>query len=246
MEDRSDHRLECHIMEDLSLLPDISRITARLLLKLEEGGDEQSEPLPFSQGERCFQELASHADKIEDGDQCARQIFDSLSGLIPSATGSWQRFKQVYGRLIINSFEISGEEEDEDKLGWALYLAPSILDHSCVPSAEVYFQGKKIIIKSRVTMRPKDLSRNSISFVDRTKPFSERRETLSRQFSVLCRCEMCRDFTLLRGRLRAVLGPDQTCAMSAVQELATGKQRHYFRSVRYEGFRLLAITVGST
>ena len=37
-EDRSDHRLECAIMEDLSQLADITRITARLLLKLEEGG----------------------------------------------------------------------------------------------------------------------------------------------------------------------------------------------------------------
>ena len=38
-DDRSDHRLECAIMEDLSQLPDITRITARLLLKLEEEGE---------------------------------------------------------------------------------------------------------------------------------------------------------------------------------------------------------------
>ena len=48
-------------MEELEELPDITRITARLLLKLEEGGLDQSEPLPFSLGERSFESLLSHA-----------------------------------------------------------------------------------------------------------------------------------------------------------------------------------------
>ena len=64
-------------MEELEELPDITRITARLLLKLEEGGLDQSEPLPFSLGERSFESLLSHAEKIDDEDLCARQVFYS-------------------------------------------------------------------------------------------------------------------------------------------------------------------------
>ena len=236
-EDRSDHRPECAMMEDLSELPDITRITARLLLKLEEGGEEQCEQLPFSQGERSFLDLVSHEDKIEEADLCARQVFDCLSELIPAATGSWQHFKQVYGKLIINSFEISGQ--DDEKLGWALYIGPSILDHSCVPSAEVDFRGKNITIKSRVTMRPTDLSKNSICFIDRTRTFTERQETLSRQFGLSCCCSLCRDLALLTGRITSLLRRGQggqkvsTCLVSCLDQHVTGKDRDYFRSVRW-------------
>ena len=238
-EDRSDHRLECAIMEDLCQLPDITRITARLLLKLEEGGDQQSESLPFSQGERSFLELVSHADKIEEADLCARQIFDSLTELIPAATGSWQHFKQVYGRLIINSFEVSGEYDE--KLGWALYIGPSILDHSCVPSAEVDFKGKNIIIKSKVTMRPKDLAKNSICFIDRTRTFTERQESLARQFHISCSCSLCRDLVLLTGSIRSVLRGGRgvsSCLVSCLEQDVRGKDRDYFRSVRWADINL--------
>ena len=232
-EDRSDHRLECHVMEELEDLPDITRMMARLLLKVEEGGEEQSEPLPFSMGDRTFASLLSHEDKIDEEDKCAAQIFDSLSQIIPAATGTWQHFKHIYGKLIINSFEISGEYDD-DKLGWALYLAPSILDHSCVPSAEVTFSGKNIQVISRVTMRPKDLSKNSISFIDRTKSFSQRAETLLQRFDLVCECSLCREVTHMGGRMRSLLRGQTviTCLMSAVEEQATGKQRHYLASVR--------------
>ena len=225
-------------MEDLSQLPDITRITARLLLKLEEGGEDQSEPLPFSEGERSFLDLVSHADKIEEGDPCARQIFDCLTELIPAATGSWQHFKQVYGKLIINSFEISGQYDE--KLGWALYIGPSILDHSCVPSAEVDFKGKDIIIKSRVTMRPRELSRNTICFIDRTRTFTERQESLSRHFQMRnCPCSLCRDLVLLTGRINSVLTRGQaglgvsSCLVSCLEQDVRGKDRDYFRSVRW-------------
>ena len=34
---------------------------------------------------------------------------------------------------------------DDLKVGWALYLAPSILNHSCVPNAEAEFKGKQYL-----------------------------------------------------------------------------------------------------
>ena len=235
-EDRSDHRLECAIMEDLSQLADITRITARLLLKLEEGGDLQCEPLPFSQGERCFRDLLSHADKIEEADLCARQIFHSLTELIPAATGAWQHFKQVYGKLIINSFEISGDYDE--KLGWALYLGPSILDHSCVPSAEVDFKGKNILIKSKVNMVDIDLRKIFISYIDLGDTTAVRRSKLRTNYHFSCLCDRCTGIKLswvisepLNEKLRDIL-LQENCLATAIEENARGQDKEYLSSVR--------------
>ena len=56
-EDKEDHLNECDLMEELWDIPDISRIMARLLLKLNNNSIVQSEALPYDKGERTFQEL---------------------------------------------------------------------------------------------------------------------------------------------------------------------------------------------
>ena len=236
-EDRSDHRLECHVMEELEDLPDITRMMARLLLKVEEGGEEQSEPLPFSMGDRTFASLLSHEDKIDEEDKCAAQIFDSLSQIIPAATGTWQHFKHIYGKLIINSFEISGEYDD-DKLGWALYLAPSILDHSCVPSAEVTFSGKNIQVISKVNLVEINLRKIYISYIDPGESNEVRRRKLKKYYHFDCVCDRCSGIKLswvigepLNEKLRDILLQDN-CVATAIQENARGRDKEYLTSIR--------------
>ena len=223
-------------MEELEELPDITRITARLLLKLEEGGLDQSEPLPFSLGERSFESLLSHAEKIDDEDLCARQVFDSLTKLMSSATGSWSHFKQIYGKLIINSFEIS--DEDDDRLGWALYLAPSILDHSCVPSAEVTFRGKNIVVKSKVNMIDINLRKIFISYIDVGEDTEVRRRKLRKHYHFDCVCDRCVGIKLswvisepLNEKLRDVL-LQENCLVTAVMKNARGQDKEYLTSIR--------------
>ncbi len=46
----------------------------------------------------------------------------------PSVTIDFDEFLELYGRLVINSFEISGLGQEAK--AWGLYLAPSIVDHS--------------------------------------------------------------------------------------------------------------------
>ena len=84
-EDKEDHCNECDIMEQLWTIPDITRIMVRLLLKLDDSNVVGSEKLPFSLGERSFEELLSHSDKIEDTDECALQIYETIKNLIPGA-----------------------------------------------------------------------------------------------------------------------------------------------------------------
>ena len=46
-----------------------------------------------------------------------------------SVVGSLDSFFGVYGRLMINSFEVSGDQRRIAK-AWGLYLAASVIDHS--------------------------------------------------------------------------------------------------------------------
>ena len=112
-------------MDQLLEVADISRIMVRLLLKLENNRTVKSETLPFNQEVRSFDDLLSHADKIDSDDECAVQIYDTIKDIVPSVLKSWEHFTEAYGKLIINSFEVSGD--DDEKVGWALYLGPSIM-----------------------------------------------------------------------------------------------------------------------
>ena len=81
--------------------------------------------------------------------------------------------------------------EDDEKVGWALYLGPSILDHSCVPTAEVDFSGKRIIIKSKVNVINIDLRKIFISYIDIGAPSDVRRKRLKKYYHFDCYCDRC-------------------------------------------------------
>ena len=57
---------------------------------------------------------------------------------------NFELFLEIYGRLVINGFEIT-DDVTKDTIGWGIYLLPSIIDHSCQPNAMVSFQGGKNI-----------------------------------------------------------------------------------------------------
>lgn len=52
----------------------------------------------------------------------------------------------IYGRICINSFNIF--DLDMNSIGVGIYLAPSIVDHSCVPNAVATFEGTTISIRT--------------------------------------------------------------------------------------------------
>ena len=63
-----------------------------------------------------------------------------------------------YGRICINSFNISNLDIN---IGVGIYLAPSILDHSCKPNAVAIFEGITIIVKTIEDLPSLDLSQAS-------------------------------------------------------------------------------------
>lgn len=46
---------------------------------------------------------------------------------------------ECYGRMAVNTFHIL-DELCEEAIGSAIYLGPSIMDHSCYPNASVSFE----------------------------------------------------------------------------------------------------------
>ena len=58
--------------------------------------------------------------------------------------------------MAINSFHIL--DEHQEAMGFALYLGPSVMDHSCAPNAAVSFEGIDIVVRSLVDREKLDFS----------------------------------------------------------------------------------------
>ena len=86
-------------------------------------------------------------------------------------------------------FQVS--DEAERLLGYALYLGPSILDHSCKPTAEVRFLGSRIEVRCKTARSTTDLRQISISYIDKNLGRDERRRILQKHFHFDCLCVRC-------------------------------------------------------
>jgi hypothetical protein len=63
-------------------------------------------------------------------------ILHQLSVELPSKP----ELLEIFGRVLINSFNIMDDEYQP--IGIGLYLAASVFDHSCNPNAAIVFKGK--------------------------------------------------------------------------------------------------------
>ena len=82
-------------------------------------------------------------------------------------------------------------DDKEKLLGYALYLGPSILDHSCKPTAEVKFLGSRIEVTCKVGRSTSNLREITISYIDKNLGREERRSILRKHFHFDCLCPRC-------------------------------------------------------
>ena len=73
-------------------------------------------------------------------------------------------FLGIYGRLCINGFNLL--DEHMNSVGTGIYLATSILDHSCRPNAVAIFDGPEISIRLIEDLPNLDWSLIKIAYVD--------------------------------------------------------------------------------
>jgi hypothetical protein len=138
--------------------------------------------------------------------------------------------------LTINSFEMT--DVDDFAVGWGLYLAPSILNHSCVPNAEANFEGKEIVIRLTVNIENSELSDIFISYISLAAPTEVRRAKLLKYYHFECLCLRCQGLKLswvAADRFNpkhADLLSNNPSISKAINDYAKGKERDYFWSLR--------------
>lgn len=93
--------------------------------------------------------------------------------------------------MCVNSYSISDDEFRA--LGTGVYLAASILDHSCRPNAIALFQGTTISIRVIEQLPSLDWNKIFISYIDTLQSPEARRKTLESNYYFLCECASCLD-----------------------------------------------------
>jgi SET and MYND domain-containing protein len=92
--------------------------------------------------------------------------------------------------MCINSFNILNGEMQA--IGTGIYLAPSILDHSCSPNAVATFEGFKLRIQLTQEISKLDWDSIRISYIDLMNSKSHRRKELKDRYYFDCDCPRCK------------------------------------------------------
>ncbi|XP_068204063.1 histone-lysine N-methyltransferase SMYD3-like isoform X2 [Palaemon carinicauda] len=160
------------------------------------GGDKMEEKWTEAKT-RKFKDLMNHYSDIKRDDQRQEHLSVLRMALcnylgaehIPNEAD----LQGIYGRVIINSFSIS--DEDQCTIGTGVYLAGSVFDHSCQPNAYVTFTGTKLICRSLVDWSVLDWNKVRISYVDTLLSAKDRISDLLHRYYFTCACNYCTDQT---------------------------------------------------
>lgn len=198
-QDQDCHGLEC----DLLALAQPSTTTAWLVMKAwlrfnSELGGEVGEEVPGLSRRRTFLDLLTHEEDIRKSKKMMNNIqehYRDLEQVLPSdLMPDHTEFVRLYGRVVINNFELITSSSGGESLGIALYLAPSVVDHSCEPNAWVEIRGRKLVMRSLVDRERLDMGQVFISYVDSEEPSTTvRRDYLSRHYFFTCQCNRCKE-----------------------------------------------------
>jgi len=197
------HQLECPFIAEKGSAPtkDVVRLMVRAILKLKAGfnknmtsiveGGGQGDWVPTVNKKRLFEDLLSHSDdflKHQGKADHFRGIHAEVEEYLWDQTPDFEEFMEIIGRIYINGFEVC--DDNMDTYGWAVYLGPSIMDHSCSPTAEVSFTGNRITVT--LLRDVYDLSEVSISYCNSNQLTVARQEQLYNNYFFLCACCKCK------------------------------------------------------
>lgn len=69
-----------------------------------------------------------------------------LTHFLPNVLPSPTEVLEIFGRMIINSFNVL--DDNLHSIGVGVYLGPSIIDHSCRANTSTIFVGSKLTIRT--------------------------------------------------------------------------------------------------
>ncbi len=205
---RDIHKGECLYLRAIApkVPTDTVRLIARIIIKLRSGGSKIVGGLPDG-SKRRFDDLMTHRKEIVR-DHNRMRAFDSffdvlkecfrgdLGGVPPKA-----EVLDVYGRVLVNSFNIMNAEFQS--VGIGLYLEASALDHSCRPSATVSFAGKEARVRQTRDGPKLDFADVRISYCSLLSTREKRQKDLREQYYFDCTCEECSEGDNAKEALKA-------------------------------------------
>ncbi|XP_066956830.1 LOW QUALITY PROTEIN: histone-lysine N-methyltransferase SMYD3-like [Macrobrachium rosenbergii] len=190
------HRFECHRLQrlDPNIPPSFVRLLARIIFKLNNGGDKIIEKYSEKEGRR-FRDLMNHYGDVKNDKESKMDVDYLINSLIKyigrDNLPNYSDFLGIYGRVLVNRFCIF--DETMQTFGSGVFLAASIFDHACAPNCYVSFDGRKVQIRSLVDMPELDYSKCRISYIDPVASVAARKEELHRKWYFWCDCKTCAD-----------------------------------------------------
>ncbi|KAK4881149.1 hypothetical protein RN001_004468 [Aquatica leii] len=190
------HKLECSSFKRIipRIVPDAARLLFRLIKKLGKGGSNIKSYYTKTKY-RKFKDLMSHYPNIKD-DPIRMEHFMSLCGVLSELLGNefmpnTVELMGIYGRMCVNSYSICDDELKT--LGTGIYLAASIIDHSCQPNAVAIFQGILLNIRATEEMGSLNWDKVFLSYTDTLQTPEVRQKDLISTYYFLCKCPRCLD-----------------------------------------------------
>ncbi|XP_026323711.1 histone-lysine N-methyltransferase ASHR1 [Hyposmocoma kahamanoa] len=193
----SDHKWECANLKRVSpkVIPDAARMLAKIINRLNRGDGNSYRAFYSATSFRMWKDLMSHYSDLK-ADKKRMDHFTSLCVVLYEflkdiSLPNTVELMGLYGRMVINSFTIL--DNDMNSIGTGVYLACSILDHSCNPNAVATFDGKTISIRATKDISYLDWDQIRISYIDLMKTPYERQTELLQNYYFLCECDRCMD-----------------------------------------------------
>ncbi|XP_050519969.1 histone-lysine N-methyltransferase SMYD3 isoform X2 [Daktulosphaira vitifoliae] len=190
-----EHKHECCKMRKIfpKVLPDAARIMSKIIIKLRNGGLIQKSYYAPNRS-RTFQDMMSHYPELKK-DKQRLDHFNSLFEVLKNYMGesglpNTVELLGIYGRMCINAFNIL--DNNLNTVGTGIYLAASVLNHSCTPNATATFDGTTLRIRALMDIEPSDPELHVyISYLELMQTTSERRCELQKNYYFICECQRC-------------------------------------------------------
>ncbi|XP_022125928.2 histone-lysine N-methyltransferase SMYD3 isoform X2 [Pieris rapae] len=182
------------------VIPDAARLLVKIINRLKRGDGTSYKVFYTRTSFRMWKDLMSHYSDLKK-DKGRMEHFTSLCGVLYDFLNDMSLPNTVdllglYGRMVINSFTIL--DMDMNSIGSGVYIAASIIDHSCNPNAVAIFDGRKIIVRAIVDMPKFDWKKVRIAYIDLMKTPFERQKELLQTYYFLCQCEKCLNIEQLK------------------------------------------------
>ncbi|XP_061889911.1 N-lysine methyltransferase SMYD2-A-like [Entelurus aequoreus] len=183
------HKLECSAMvafREKWCPSETSRLVARILARKK------------TQKERCssekilpIEEMQSHVEDVDNekreenqADVARLHQFYSKNLDFPDAKELLSLFSQVS----CNGFTI--EDDELFHMGTAVYPDLALINHSCLPSVIVTYNGTRAEVRAVKDMKPGD--EVLISYIDLLYPTDDRNKRLRESYYFTCDCQECK------------------------------------------------------